>query len=113
MAWSVCLLVVWLQHGLVLCGKQVGPDSIIHTGPMFAPATPSHPDPQVDGQTHVLHTEEAPQGTRLVMDTLSCLIAKEADPSRIIAQVGALQCSRYQTQSTKSRQAPLASPWLS
>jgi acetyl-CoA carboxylase/biotin carboxylase 1 len=25
-------------------------------------------------------------GTRLVMDTLSCLIAKEADPSRLVAQ---------------------------
>lgn len=24
-------------------------------------------------------------GTRLVMDTLSCLIAKEADPSRLVA----------------------------
>lgn len=35
----------------------------------------------------MLHTEEAPQGTRLVVDTLSCLIAKEADPSRIMAQV--------------------------
>lgn len=43
---------------------------------------------QIDGETHVLHTEEAAQGTRLVVDTLSCLIAKEADPSRIIAQVG-------------------------
>jgi len=42
---------------------------------------------QIDGETHVLHTEEATQGTRLVVDTLSCLIAKEADPSRIIAQV--------------------------
>jgi acetyl-CoA carboxylase/biotin carboxylase 1 len=42
---------------------------------------------QIDGETHVLHTEEAPQGTRLVVDTLSCLIAKEADPSRIMAQV--------------------------
>lgn len=39
----------------------------------------------------MLHTEEAPQGTRLVVDTLSCLIAKEADPSRIMAQVS--QCT--------------------
>lgn len=41
----------------------------------------------------MLHTEEAPQGTRLVVDTLSCLIAKEADPSRIMAQVRYLNCS--------------------
>eukprot|EP00878_Enallax_costatus_P034161 GHUV01037820.1.p1 GENE.GHUV01037820.1~~GHUV01037820.1.p1 ORF type:complete len:140 (-),score=31.38 GHUV01037820.1:291-710(-) len=40
---------------------------------------------QVDGETHVLHTEEEAMGTRLVMDTLSCLIAKEADPSRLMA----------------------------
>jgi hypothetical protein len=50
--------------------------------------------PQVDGETHVLHTEEAPQGTRLVMDTLSCLIAKEADPSRVMAQVRAVWASQ-------------------
>ena len=40
---------------------------------------------QVDGESHVLHTEEEALGTRLVLDTLSCLIAKEADPSRLIA----------------------------
>lgn len=40
---------------------------------------------QVDGESHVLHTEEEAMGTRLVMDTLSCLIAKEADPSRVVA----------------------------
>jgi acetyl-CoA carboxylase/biotin carboxylase 1 len=40
---------------------------------------------QVDGESHVLHTEEEALGTRLVMDTLSCLIAKEADPSRLVA----------------------------
>ena len=40
---------------------------------------------QVDGESHVLHTEEEAMGTRLVMDTLSCLIAKEADPSRLVA----------------------------
>jgi hypothetical protein len=39
----------------------------------------------VDGESHVLHTEEEALGTRLVMDTLSCLIAKEADPSRLNA----------------------------
>eukprot|EP00879_Flechtneria_rotunda_P003437 GHRR01003666.1.p1 GENE.GHRR01003666.1~~GHRR01003666.1.p1 ORF type:complete len:1583 (+),score=615.48 GHRR01003666.1:404-5152(+) len=40
---------------------------------------------QVDGESHVLHTEEEAMGTRLVMDTLSCIIAKEADPSRLVA----------------------------
>lgn len=32
-----------------------------------------------------MHTEEEALGTRLVMDTLSCLIEKEADPSKLIA----------------------------
>jgi acetyl-CoA carboxylase/biotin carboxylase 1 len=41
---------------------------------------------QVDGESHVLHTEEEAMGTRLVIDNLSCLIAKEADPSRLVAQ---------------------------
>lgn len=40
---------------------------------------------QVDGESHVLHTEEEAMGTRLVMDTLSCLIAKETDPSTLVA----------------------------
>ncbi len=40
---------------------------------------------QVDGESHVMHTEEEALGTRLVMDTLSCLIEKEADPSKLIA----------------------------
>ncbi|KAF6253758.1 carboxyl transferase domain-containing protein [Scenedesmus sp. NREL 46B-D3] len=41
---------------------------------------------QVDGESHVLHTEEEAMGTRLVIDNLSCLIAKETDPSRLVAQ---------------------------
>lgn len=44
------------------------------------------PSVQVDGESHVLHTEEEAMGTRLVVDNLSCLIAKEADPSRLVAQ---------------------------
>jgi acetyl-CoA carboxylase/biotin carboxylase 1 len=40
---------------------------------------------QVDGGSHVLHAEEEAMGTRLVIDTMSCLIAKESDPSRLIA----------------------------
>jgi hypothetical protein len=32
-----------------------------------------------------MHTEEEALGTRLVMDTLSCLIEKEQDPSKLIA----------------------------
>jgi acetyl-CoA carboxylase / biotin carboxylase 1 len=39
----------------------------------------------VDGEGHVMHTEEEALGTRLVMDTLSCVIEKEADPSKLIA----------------------------
>jgi len=40
---------------------------------------------QVDGESHVMHTEEEALGTRLVMDTLSCVIEKETDPSKLIA----------------------------
>lgn len=40
---------------------------------------------QVDGESHVLHVEEEATGTRLSMGPATCLLAKEADPSRIIA----------------------------
>ena len=40
---------------------------------------------QVDGQAHVVHAEEEAQGTRLGIDSLTCLLANEADPSRLAA----------------------------
>lgn len=43
------------------------------------------PGVQVDGQAHVVHSEEEPQGTRVTIDSLTCLLANEADPSRLLA----------------------------
>ena len=45
----------------------------------------SLPGMQVDGQAHVVHSEEEPQGTRVTIDSLTCLLANEADPSRLLA----------------------------
>lgn len=70
---------VVFRVALVFCSLAGAYCCLLHCCTLFAM--------QIDGETHVLHTEEATQGTRLVVDTLSCLIAKEADPSRIIAQV--------------------------
>jgi hypothetical protein len=33
--------------------------------------------PQVDGQSHVVHSEEEAMGTRLTIDSLTCLLANE------------------------------------
>ena len=38
---------------------------------------------QVDGGSHVVHSEEEAAGTRLTIDSLVCLLASEADPSRL------------------------------
>lgn len=40
---------------------------------------------QVDGESHVVHVEEEAAGTRLTLGPSTCLLAKEADPSRLIA----------------------------
>eukprot|EP00884_Botryococcus_braunii_P014175 jgi/Botrbrau1/22759/Bobra.0132s0090.2 len=40
---------------------------------------------QVDGQSHVVHSEEETIGTRLTIDSLICLLANESDPSRLCA----------------------------
>ena len=40
---------------------------------------------QVDGQSHVVHSEEEAMGTRLTIDSLTCLLANETDPSRLLA----------------------------
>jgi len=39
---------------------------------------------QVDGGSHVVHSEEEAAGTRLTIDSLTCLLANEADPSRLV-----------------------------
>ncbi|CAK0731625.1 hypothetical protein CVIRNUC_000020 [Coccomyxa viridis] len=40
---------------------------------------------QVDGQSHVVHSEEEALGTRLTIDSLTCLLANETDPSKLLA----------------------------
>lgn len=40
---------------------------------------------QVDGQSHVVHSEEEAMGTRLTIDSLTCLMANETDPSKLLA----------------------------
>ena len=40
---------------------------------------------QVDGESHVVHSEEEALGTRLTIDSLTCLLANETDPSRLQA----------------------------
>ena len=40
---------------------------------------------QMDGQSHVVHSEEEALGTRLTIDSLTCLLANETDPSRLLA----------------------------
>ncbi len=40
---------------------------------------------QVDGESHVVHVEEEAAGTRLAVGPATCLLAKEADPSRLVA----------------------------
>jgi len=39
----------------------------------------------VDGQSHVVHSEEEAVGTRLTIDSLTCLMANETDPSKLLA----------------------------
>ena len=55
----------------------------------MAGSCPCTPDPgtvaQVDGQSHVVHSEEEAMGTRLTIDSLTCLLANEHDPSRLLA----------------------------
>ncbi len=38
---------------------------------------------QVDGESHVVHVEEEVAGTRLTLGQATCLLEKEADPSRL------------------------------
>ena len=40
---------------------------------------------QVDGLSHVVHSEEEALGTRITIDSRTCLLANESDPSRLIA----------------------------
>jgi hypothetical protein len=40
---------------------------------------------QADGQSHVVHSEEEAIGTRLTIDSLTCLLANESDPSQLCA----------------------------
>ena len=40
---------------------------------------------QVDGGSHVVHSEEEAAGTRVTIDSLTCLMANESDPSRLVS----------------------------
>jgi acetyl-CoA carboxylase/biotin carboxylase 1 len=40
---------------------------------------------QLDGVSHVVHAEEEPSGTRLTIDTSTCLLSNEHDPSQLKA----------------------------
>eukprot|EP00798_Chlamydomonas_sp_ICE-L_P004934 gene4934-34705_t len=40
---------------------------------------------QVDGTSHVVHYEEIPLGTRIIIGSRSCVLSKDIDPSRLIA----------------------------
>ena len=40
---------------------------------------------QMDGKAYVVHTEEIPLGTRLLIGQKTCLIEKEQDPSKVVA----------------------------
>lgn len=44
-----------------------------------------HAGVQVDGLSHVVHSEEEAMGTRITIDSLTCLLANESDPSRLVA----------------------------
>ena len=39
----------------------------------------------MDGLSHVVHSEEEALGTRITIDSLTCLLANESDPSRLLA----------------------------
>lgn len=39
--------------------------------------------PQVDGSSHVVHSEEEALGTRLTIDSRTCLLSNEHDPSKV------------------------------
>ena len=39
----------------------------------------------MDGLSHVVHSEEEAIGTRITIDSLTCLLANESDPSRLVA----------------------------
>ncbi|GMH43409.1 hypothetical protein BSKO_11331 [Bryopsis sp. KO-2023] len=39
---------------------------------------------QVDGEKHVVHSEKEPMGTRLLIDSSTCLLANEHDPSQVL-----------------------------
>lgn len=41
---------------------------------------------QVDGESHVVHAEEQALGTRIIINSLTCMLQKDMDPSRLVAQ---------------------------
>ena len=66
---------------LLLCMQVDGPAGGMH----LPPANLYWHAQQVDGLSHVVHSEEEAMGTRITIDSLTCLLANESDPSRLIA----------------------------
>ena len=61
------------------------------------PRCPALPRPapaprQVDGSSHVVHSEEEAMGTRLTIDSRTCLLSNEHDPSQV--RGAGLDCPR-------------------
>ena len=74
---------------MIAHGKPCTP--LLHAHERTRYACPPPPPPlsapvrQVDGASHVVHVEEEAAGTRLIINTLTCLLAKEADPSQLLS----------------------------
>lgn len=70
---------------VVWCG--LAPDwprlLLLHT--RLPPPPPAHLPAlqQVDGTSHVVHSEEEALGTRLTIDSRTCLLSNEHDPSKV------------------------------
>jgi hypothetical protein len=69
-----------LTNPHVLCAMRV-----LLTLPCVATLPALYVATQVDGLSHVVHSEEEALGTRITIDSLTCLLANESDPSRLIA----------------------------
>jgi hypothetical protein len=67
---------MYSAHRAVLC-KRI--PVACGANQLMSPASVS----QVDGASHVVHVEEEAAGTRLTLGAGTCLLANEADPSRL------------------------------
>jgi len=89
------------QLGLLVCGVPAQSQFLlVHLGTRrdhnrsvhLHPAQPLSSAPsadlsaQVDGSAHVVHSEEEALGTRLTIDSKTCLLSNEHDPSKVGGQ---------------------------